>query len=266
MRLHTLLIGVLLFCFSATAFGYEETRSLTLSAAEVSELEIYCGAGYLRVTGHDNLQEIRVNAEIIIDRVSKSRAKNIIQNDLRLTLNRQGNKAVLTSEHERRSGIFGRDYSVRVNLTVEVPKNIHLMMEDGSGEIAIRNIDGNLGIDDGSGEIEVEDIRGYVRIHDGSGELTLTNIGGNTEIDDGSGRIEAEGVHGDIRVNDGSGTLRISQVTGTVRVDDGSGDIRISDVGGDVQIIDDGSGGVRLHNVNGSVTRGNERSENARIY
>lgn len=266
MRVISLILGVLFLLASATAFGYEETRTLSLSAGEVNELEIHCGSGYLRVTGHDNLQEIRVNAEIIIDHVSNSRAQNIIQDDLRLALDREGEKAVLISDYERRSGMFGRDYSARVNLTVHLPRNMYLKVDDGSGDMSIRHIDGNLGVDDGSGEIEIEDIQGYVRIHDGSGELTLTNIGGNTEIDDGSGRIEINVVHGDIRVNDGSGTLRISQVTGTVRVDDGSGDIRISDVGGDVQIIDDGSGGVRLHNVNGSVTRGNERSENARIY
>lgn len=266
MRLHTLLIGVLLFFFSATAFGYEETHTLTLSSAEVSELEIHCGAGDLRVTGHDNLPEIRVNADIIIDRISKSRAKNIIQNDLRLTLNRQGEKAVLTSEHEGRSGIFGRDYSVRVNLTVEVPTNMHLSVEDGSGEITIRNIDGNLGIVDGSGKIEVEDIRGYVRIDDGSGEVSLTKVGGNAEIDDGSGRVEIDEVRGDVRVDDGSGTIRISRVTGNVRIDDGSGDIRLRDIGRDVQIIDDGSGDVSIHNVNGSVSRGKERNDNARIY
>ena len=65
-----------------------------------------------------------------------------------------------------------------INLTVRVPKNMDVEVDDGSGEVKIAQINGNIQIDDGSGEINIRDIRGDVGIDDGSGtfvEIHFTN-------------------------------------------------------------------------------------------
>ena len=47
-----------------------------------------------------------------------------------------------------------------INLDVELPENIALQVDDGSGSIEIENIGGPVTVDDGSGSMSIKDIQG----------------------------------------------------------------------------------------------------------
>jgi hypothetical protein len=220
---------------SGAAKGYEEERNLNLSADGIGTLSIEAGAGELNVTGVSGADEISVTATILMPGRNDDKARKKIESDLVLTLDKQGNTAVLKSYYEHKLFRFGDSPSV---------------------ELVVRMPDGmNLSVDDGSGSIEITDVSGDIEIEDGSGAINMANVGGEIEIDDGSGSIVAEVVGGNISIDDGSGGIRIEGVAGSVIIDDGSGGISVSGVEEDLIIIDDGSGGLNFSDIKGRVEK-----------
>lgn len=226
---------MLMFCVSL-AFSFEKTERLSLSAAGIDKLVVDCGSGFLHITGEESLRSIEVEAEIIVRGKRDKDMKEYVEDHVRLTLDKRGSRAVLTSLFENRFPNISFRERV-INLTVRVPKNMDIEIDDGSGEVKIAQIHGNVEIDDGSGEIIIRDIQGDVGIDDGSGTVDVSNVTGSVMVDDGSGTIEVSDIGADVKVSDGSGSIYI----------DG--------VGGDVIIKDDGSGSLRIHNVKGRVVK-----------
>jgi len=233
MKFKIIFLAVFFLC-ATSLFAYKEVKELSLSAQGIEKLEIDCGSGYLKVYGREGLKEIRVEAEIILEGKSEKSAEEFLQKYLDLSLKKRGSRAVLTSGFENYRSMFSFGNKV-VNLTVSIP------------------MDMNLDVDDGSGSIRIEDIAGDVNVDDGSGSMEIMNIKGNLEVDDGSGEIEVEGIYGDVSIDDGSGSMIIRNIGGSVTVRDGSGSITIDGVEKDVYIPSEGSGSVRVNNVKGKV-------------
>jgi DUF4097 and DUF4098 domain-containing protein YvlB len=241
---------VMLFLFTSTVFPSDQVKKLSLSAKGISELDIDCGAGFLKVYGREGLKEIKVEAEIVVKGGS---AKKVLQKYVKLSLKKRGRSAVLISQIDWRgsSSLFK---SAVINLTVTVPKNMDLIVDDGSGSMEIAGITGDLKVDDGSGSMEIKDITGDLDVEDGSGSMKIEGIEGDVDIDDGSGKMDARDIQGDISIKDGSGTIYIRDIGGNVTVRDGSGSINIDGVEKNVTILRSGSGGLNIKNVKGKVT------------
>ena len=219
---------------SAAWDGYIEDRSLELDADGVRTLEIEAGAGSLEVTSSPDADVIQVDAQIRVGDADEDKVREMIESDLRLTLERDDEIAQLHAYFEH--GFWGSNWNVAVDLKVEMPQGLVLMIDDGSGSIRVNAPASELLVDDGSGSISII-------------------AAGETTIDDGSGSIDASDIVGDISIDDGSGDIRIRGVTGSVMIDDGSGSINVADVSEDLTIIDDGSGSLRLTDIRGQVTR-----------
>lgn len=217
------------------ADGYNEQRSLTLGAGDFSRLTVNAGAGSMEISGVENLDQIEIEANIVVPGWSEDRARRKMEKDMVLSLEELGDEAVLHSYFESRGWGFGD--SPRIDLVVRVPARL------------------NLRIDDGSGYVNIDEISGDVDIEDGSGSLTLTNIGGSIRIDDGSGSIDVRGAGGDVRIDDGSGGITVRDVKGSVVLDDGSGSIRVEGVEADLIIEDDGSGSLSFADIGGKVEK-----------
>ena len=213
---------------------YEETRDLTLDAGGIETVVIEAGAGSLEVRGSAAAKAISVTALIQVPE-KEEKAQKVIESDLVLTLERDGDSAVLNGYFESSGWSWGDSPSIR--LEVEVPDRVGLDIEDGAGSIKIWDV---------SGDIEIED---------GSGSLQMSNVGGDIQIEDGSGSISVEGVGGDISIDDGSGSITVKDVRGSVVVDDGSGGINVTDVDADLIIKDDGSGSLNFARINGRVEK-----------
>ncbi len=213
---------------------YEETRDLTLDAGGIDTVVIEAGAGSLEVRGSADAKSISVTALIQVPD-KEEKAQKGIESDLVLTLERDGDSAVLNGYFESSGWSWGDSPSIR--LEVEVPDRVGLDIEDGSGSI------------------KIWDVSGDIKIEDGSGSLQMSNVGGDIRIEDGSGSISVEGVGGDISIDDGSGSITVKDVRGSVIVDDGSGGINVSDVDADLIIEDDGSGSLNFARINGRVEK-----------
>lgn len=249
------IIGMVLIIFCAVSiYPHQETKSLSLSAEGISNFHIECGAGYLRIQGDTSLKIIKVEAEIILEGRNEKSAQEYMQKHMVLELTKSGNRAVLKSYFKDNRNLFSWRNKV-INLTVHMPENLALRVDDGSGRINIRGISSDIVVKDGSGDIDIADIKGDIELDDGSGDIDLTDVQGEIDVDDSSGGIAIKNIQGSVAVNDGSGSMEIRGITGDVRVSDGSGSINISDVDGNFYLEDDGSGSVRVHNIKGKIIK-----------
>ncbi|MEE9443445.1 MAG: DUF4097 family beta strand repeat-containing protein [candidate division Zixibacteria bacterium] len=257
MRAISFLVIVLILLSVPALAIYKDTQTLSLDASKIERLRINCGAGYLEIKGVEGLKTIEVEARIVIKGIDDEDIDEFIDDYMDLELEDKGNYAKLTSHFDYDGGGFFRRIATRalIDLTIQVPIEMELDIEDGSGLIAIQKVNGDVDIEDGSGEIGLFDIGGNIRINDGSGEIEMEDITGDIDLDDGSGDIRINVVTGDIEIDDGSGDIRVRRVDGSVTVSDGSGDIRIDDVTQDVDVEDDSSGSRHITNVEGKVYR-----------
>ncbi len=261
MKLQSLFL-VLLMGMVLIGADLSRERVMTLPAEGITELNIDCGAGSLKVTGEKGAREIRVKATFVSEDIPQDELKAFVEKHVDLKLEKKGDRAFLVSKVNHSasvmSSLFGKRANLRIDLEVTVPAALDLEVDDGSGWIEIRAVNGKVEIDDGSGSITLENIGGAVEIEDGSGGVVLTDIEGDVEIEDGSGDLEVRQVRGDVSIDDGSGEIKVNQVGGSVEISDGSGDIVIDDVKKDVIIRESGSGGVKITHVEGQVIRNDE--------
>jgi hypothetical protein len=207
---------------------YTAERTATIAASGISTLDLEAGAGSLRIVGKAGISQIQVRGHACA-------SSDAMLAELQLRANRSGGTYTVEALGPDNSREWRDDDSyARIDLVIEVPTSIFARVSDGSGEAFVSGVAG-LDMDDGSGELEISDIGGDVTIDDGSGELSITDV------------------QGDVSVDDGSGEVTIRDVTGSVTVSDGSGSIRVSRVGGDFTVRSDGSGDVQQSGVTGAV-------------
>jgi DUF4097 and DUF4098 domain-containing protein YvlB len=249
----TIIIGltIIFFAVNAQASTYREKQELNTEAKGIQVLDISCGAGTLVIEGKEQ-QDIKIEAVIEIEGMSDREAQEFIKDKIELSLARKGAVAYLKSKV---NDSFWGSKDAQVNLVITLPPNLNLKIDDGSGSIRLRRMDGDVSIKDGSGSIEVSDTKGNLTIVDASGSTDVRNIQGDVTVKDGSGSISAEKIGGDLTLMDGSGSIEVRGVDGAVLVNDGSGSIDIHDVQKDVTIESDGSGGCNISGVKGGVFR-----------
>jgi len=228
-----IVMAIFLAGFSnVAADDYTEVRDLIIDAGDLDELLVFAGPGSLDVSGVDGLERVEVKATIVIPDADEDDGKAIVAKDLTLSLEQDGEAAVLTSDFDQ--SFWGGNSNGRIDLEVRAPHAIAVTIDDGSGSMDVSNFSSEVEIDDGSGSIDVRNV-------------------GSLHIEDGSGSIDVVGATGDVTIDDGSGGITVNEVGGSVIIDDGSGGIRVSDVAKDLIILEDGSGGVSFSDVRGTV-------------
>lgn len=227
---------------------YDEPRSARVDARGASRIVIIAKSGWLRVEGKDG------TTEVVAEGMARAPRQDLLS-QITLTGTRQGDVVrieVDIPDMKHRDWDSNWDNGPALDLTVTVPRNIPVELEDSSGELRVVGT-AALDLDDGSGQIEISDIGGALRVRDGSGSLEIQNVRGDVTIDDGSGEIDVRDVTGTVTVRDGSGSITARSVSGSVNVErDGSGGIRVVDVGGDLT-VSRGKRGVSYSGVKGRV-------------
>jgi hypothetical protein len=252
MKVAAILI-LLFFPVVGLAETIRETRELALSADGVDTLVINCGAGSFHLRGVTDHRDINVAAQIEVEELEAAKFQKFVQDNVHLTLKKQGRQALLKSDIEPAALA---KLEVRINLTIAIPKKLEVKITDSSGPIFVGGLDSNLTVADGSGSIEIKDIIGEVRVDDFSGRIVIEDIEGNVVVIDRSGSIAIEYVSGDVQVNDGTGSILIGAVDGNVSISDSSGSIDVQSIKKNVLIVirEGGSGDVTVEGVKGKVT------------
>ena len=230
MRINALLALPLAFAGSAALADCDHSaaRRLTANASGATRVVVVGKAGTLRVTG-------RQQADVTASGTACTSDRDLL-GEMNIVARRDGSDVIVEAVIPERVGLFGW-FEARLDLEVNVPANLPVVVRDGSGSLEIENV-GALDVTDGSGEVEIRGVRGDVEVTDGSGQVTIRNVSGNVEIRDGSGSIEIDDVGGSVLVRaDGSGSIDVSDVKGDFTVDrDGSGGVDYQRVAGKIRI------------------------------
>jgi len=151
--------------------------------------------------------------------------------------------------------MFSFNKYTSLDLDITVPKSAQLNIKDTSGDIELSDV-GPTEIVDDSGDLLLKNVNGDLDVTDESGEMRIISVAGRVTVKDDSGGIDIEDVRSDVKISvDGSGDLSIVKVTGNVDVvEDGSGDISIRDINGNVVVGKDGSGDIRVTEVTGKFS------------
>jgi len=230
-----------------------EMKGLELHDQGINTLVIKCGDGSLNLRGIDGHDKIRVTAQIIVEGLDEKDLNTFFRKYLLLHLEKLGTKAVLRGVFIRSTHLNPQE--AKIDITVQVPRNLNVKIDDGSGPISVDDLFGDLEIDDGSGSIKIENIVGDVRVLDTSGTIEIEGLKGNVYVRDGSGGLDINLIEGDVSVIDTSGNITIQDVEGYVKVSDGSGSIVIHDISKDVSILESDSGEISIEGVRGTVIR-----------
>jgi hypothetical protein len=156
-------------------------------------------------------------------------------------------------------GGMGNMFSINryaaLDLDITVPKSAELDITDTSGDIELSDV-GPTRIVDASGDLLLKNINGDLDVADESGEMRIISVAGKVTVKDSSGGIDIEDVRGDVRVSlDSSGDIAVAKVVGNVDVvEDGSGDISIREITGNVVVSKDSSGDIRVTEVTGKFS------------
>lgn len=216
-----------------------QQRELTLDSQGLQGLIAETGAGSLEIIGVEGLTQIKLVADIYSNDDSK----------LILTLEKKANKAKLKADFEQ-NGF--NNYSSYIDLKLQVPANLALDIDDGSGAILISKMTADINVKDGSGELIING-GNNVSIDDGSGDIEVSKISGNLTIDDGSGAIKVTDIRSNIAIDDGSGNIEVANVQSAVTITDGSGNINVFNTKG-LTILAAGSGDVKFNKIDGPVS------------
>ena len=183
---------------------YEENFSDQVSAIGMSTLRVAAGDGELRTQGRPGLSSVRVFATACS---SSSRTVD----DIDFQLYRNGSTVELETD-------IPYSDNAHLDLVIEVPEEMAATIYHEDGDITVNDID-YVYIEDGYGNIDIRNIFFDVEILDESGHIDVTDVGGTVEIEDGSGDIDVEDVGGDLIVwYDGSGSIRYRNISGLVRL------------------------------------------------
>jgi len=254
IRFWALVLTALLFYqFSTSASAdwckYEKEIDLTLDLSASDVLAISAAAGELEIVG------IKGSWQAVIH--GKACASNESWLEVSDITTKQGNQAqiaVVLPDTDGSWSLTGNSYA-RIDLSIEVPRDLALEIWDSSGDMFLESTAG-VKIQDSSGDIEIENAGGDISIRDSSGDIEIIEATGDLIIEsDSSGDIYASHIKGGVLIKqDSSGDIRISHVSEHVVVErDSSGDISASDVGGDFRVLKDGSGGISSKNIEGEV-------------
>jgi DUF4097 and DUF4098 domain-containing protein YvlB len=234
---------------SAPVIRYDEPRRARVDARGASRIVIVGRAGWLRVEGKEG------TTEVVAEGTARAPRKDLLE-EIKLTGTREGDVVrVVVEMPDMRSRAWDSswDSGPALDLTVTVPRNIPVEIEDSSGDLRVTGT-AALEVDDNSGGIEIRDIGGALRVRDGSGSLEIENVRGDVTIDDGSGEIDVRDVTGSVSLRDGSGSITARGIGGSVHVlRDGSGGIRVVDVGGDLIVEGSRKRGLSYSGVKGKI-------------
>jgi Toastrack DUF4097 len=273
-RAIALTAAMTLLAFAGTAGAeecrYSAPRAVELDGAGLKSLLLNLGATDAHVRGVAGLSKIEVRGTACASNPSWLPG-------LQIDTSHSGGTAtvtVRTGEHGVTFGLFGYSHYAYLKLSVEVPPQLAVEIDSGSGDVSAQAL-GALDFHSGSGDLKAQDIGGTLALQLASGDVEARRVGAVQLRGTGSGDVTVEDVRGDVRVEHaGSGDLHFSNVSGGVSVGAigsgdlhlqnigrnvavgriGSGDVIVDGVGGDLRVGARGSGDVSYHGVKGNVS------------
>jgi len=118
----------------------------------------------------------------------------------------------------RASGPEGRgnqgwgNQSWTVDYDVQVPRETELTVSAVNGEVAIRELSGDVSVDAVNGEISISDVSGDIAAEAVNGQIAISQVSGDISAETVNGSIELEGVSGNVDGRAVNGRIEVTLV------------------------------------------------------
>ena len=193
-------------------------KESSFSAKGLKRLDFKNDSGKSRIYGTSS-EEIKVS----IDKIEW-------HDDCRFESEGKGKTFVVKVRHKAASCLFCSKKNCKANIEVSVPSRFALEANSGSGDMIVKEINGELSLDVGSGDLEVSSSKApKFEAKAGSGDVRVKNLESKEiSLRTGSGRIKLEGLKTkELDVRSGSGDFFAKGRFEEVLIAIGSGDIEI---------------------------------------
>lgn len=202
---HSIALTSLLF-FSALVFAQDKTVNKTFSGIKTIKLNTASG-------------------DIDLKKSASSDVKLLVKysyddDDYQPIIEQSGSR--LTLKEQFSSG----NHTGNSSWTLEIPDNISVNLNTGSGDITVGDLSIELRSNSGSGNIDIMKVKGTLDFNTGSGNVEVSEASGELMVNTGSGNIRATKGSGEFSFNAGSGNISLDDLKGDFKANVGSGNIR----------------------------------------
>jgi hypothetical protein len=133
-----------------------------------------------------------------------------------------------------RTGRWNLSYAARVE--IHVPASQSLDVNDHFGNVAVRGVNGQIGLRNESGEVRVDGCGGDLKIKNSFGAVQVVDFKGPADIRSESGEVQAENIAGKTEIHNSFKDVQFVKIGGPLTVTSESAGVAGSDVGGDCRI------------------------------
>jgi hypothetical protein len=224
----------LIITFLFVGLGSSEAQDiLRKSFSGIDKLEIITGAIEVQYEGHENLEQLDLEASLGSDENA----------DKRLVMVTLGNTLKIAYDPPR------GDWGVKRYIKIKGPSNIQLAIQSGSGSLLVSGVNAPVHyLEAHSGQVKAKDIRGDLHLKASSGNIQLVNLTGNLDCQVSSGNATIAEVDGNMNFKATSGQLKANSVSGLLHARLTSGNMKLNQIGelGNLEIT---SGNIRADRV-----------------
>lgn len=270
--------------FEIAGIDIDEITGREFPFSEHYEMDVPSGSSIEIINRYGNVEITPAET----DRIVVDVAKTIIASDqaeaaerekvLRYSIVQDGSRyRVISTFNRDQNRLRGRGF--RTSLTVRVPKNANLEINNRNGRVELSGITGDQKIENGFGEtvvsrisgtvdiksrndrVAVEDVTGAATIANEFGSVEVRRVGGSLNVKHRNGSVEIEDIKGDTKLSNEFGSIDAKNIQGSFAVDSRMTSVDVVHVESNVRIenefnyvkLEDVKGAVQVDNRNGSV-------------
>lgn len=113
---------------------------------------------------------------------------------------------------------------------LQIPDDLELSINTGTGEIAIANISAEANVNTGTGKIVAVDYKGDLKLNSGTGSVQIMGSEGELSLNSGTGSVSITNCHGQLNANSGTEDVVLEDVSGSVSANSGTGNVSAKNI------------------------------------
>src|SRR5579883_1858679 len=174
--------------------------------------------GHPRLVIHDDSGTVHIHtggnssSVVITETKHATGLGSVSLNDMHVTYGGSGNTVEITAQDGINPLFFG---SKGIDLDITAPNTSDVVVTDGSGQVEINDITGQVQAETGSGSVTVNNLNGPATLKTGSGDIEVkgATLSGQSTMKTGSGSIDFSGSidpAGSYNFGTGSGSITVA--------------------------------------------------------
>lgn len=222
-----------------------------IRANGIQSIRLSNSHGAIYYEGVSNSTEFKVRAAITVSAEDVEKAKELIE------------EAVIISDSNNELNIDTlktNKASIVVDYYIEGPKNVSLDINHKYGDIAIKDIKGDLGVNSHQGSISISKVEGGLELDTKYSKIDIRDISGGVDILNHQGDISINGVDGDLKLQSKYSKIMVRDIEKNTIIINHQGRIEVSEIKGSLS-VDSKYSEVAIKNVASDLTINNHQGD-----